>query len=72
MSLYDACISSFVLVLRNLTTFGVFIRTRCLSVVAILTLEVTGIPALSDDRTFPWPKASFVGLQTRGPVFEVR
>jgi hypothetical protein len=45
-------------------------------VVAILTLEVTGIPELSYDRNFPWPKPRFVELlRPRGGsshVFEVR
>lgn len=42
--------------------------------VAILKLEVTGIPEISSDRGFPWPKASFVERQTRrsSHVFEVR
>ena len=42
--------------------------------VAILKLEVTGIPELSSDRRFPWPKAFFVERQTRrtSHVFEVR
>lgn len=40
--------------------------------VAILTLEVTGIPSLSGDEIFPWPRPSFVERQTRGQVFEVR
>ncbi len=41
------------------------------SIVAILTLEVTGIPELSDNREFPWPKPGFVE-PTRAFVFEVR
>mmetsp|Transcript_9846 Transcript_9846/g.23194 ORF Transcript_9846/g.23194 Transcript_9846/m.23194 type:complete len:2231 (+) Transcript_9846:109-6801(+) len=44
--------------------------TSCNSIVAILTLEVTGIPELSDDREFPWPKPSFV-QPTRRNVFEL-
>ncbi|KAL3944011.1 MAG: hypothetical protein SGBAC_001921 [Bacillariaceae sp.] len=40
------------------------------SIVAILTLEVTGIPELSDDREFPWPKPTFV-QPTRKNVFEL-
>ena len=39
--------------------------------VAILTLQVTGIPALSGDGIFPWPRPSFVERQTRGELFEV-
>jgi hypothetical protein len=46
-------------------------RTTCNSIVAILTLEVTGIPELSEDREFPWPKPSFIG-PTRSHLFEVR
>ena len=46
-------------------------RTRHNSVVAILTLEVTGIPELSDNREFPWPKPGFIE-PTRAFVFEVR
>ena len=42
----------------------------CNSVVAILTLEVTGIPELSENRDFPWPKPSFIE-PTRSHVFEV-
>lgn len=42
----------------------------CESIVAILTLEITGIPELSEDRDLPWPKPSFVE-PTRGYVFEV-
>jgi hypothetical protein len=41
------------------------------SIVAILTLEVTGIPELSDNREFPWPKPGFIE-PTRAFVFEVR
>ena len=38
-----------------------------MGVVAILTLEVTGIPELSTDRDFPWPKPAFIAIrQTRG------
>eukprot|EP00934_Nitzschia_sp_Nitz4_P007938 Nitzschia sp. Nitz4//scaffold221_size33835//940//7855//NITZ4_007849-RA/size33835-augustus-gene-0.0-mRNA-1//1//CDS//3329542551//7928//frame0 len=44
---------------------------RCNSVVAILTLEVTGIPEISEDREFPWPRPSFVD-PTRAFVFELR
>ncbi|CAJ1969682.1 unnamed protein product [Cylindrotheca closterium] len=44
--------------------------TSCTSIVAILTLEVTGIPELSTDREFPWPKPSFV-QPTRKNVFEL-
>ena len=33
-------------------------QAKCNSIVAILTLEVTGIPEISDDREFPWPKPS--------------
>ena len=46
------------------------LRTTCNSVVAILTLEVTGIPELSEDREFPWPKPHFVN-PTRSHLFEV-
>ena len=44
-----------------------------MSVVAILTLEVTGIPELSADREFPWPKPAFIDRQTRSALrmFEV-
>lgn len=45
-------------------------RTNCNSIVAILTLEVTGIPELSEDREFPWLKPSFIG-PTRSHLFEV-
>ena len=45
-------------------------RTTCNSIVAILTLEVTGIPELSEDREFPWLKPSFIG-PTRSHLFEV-
>lgn len=47
------------------------IRARSLSVVAILTLEVTGIPALSDEGLFSWPRPTFINRQTRSTVFEV-
>jgi hypothetical protein len=47
------------------------LRTTCNSIVAILTLEVTGIPELSEDREFPWLKPSFIG-PTRSHLFEVR
>jgi hypothetical protein len=40
------------------------------SLVAILILEVTGIPELSANREFPWPKPIFVE-STTGFVFEV-
>ena len=48
-------------------------RARCLSVVAILTLEVTGIPALSsdEDTVLPWPKPSFIERRSRTQTFEV-
>lgn len=45
-------------------------QTTCRSIVAILTLEVTGIPELSQDREFPWPKPSFIE-PTRPFVFEL-
>lgn len=51
-----------------------FHRERCLSVVTILTLEVTGIPEISaDDRWFPWPKPHFIARQSRSAnlTFEV-
>ena len=41
------------------------VESKCESIVAILTLEITGIPELSHDREFPWPKANFVSRQTR-------
>jgi hypothetical protein len=43
------------------------------SIVAILTLEITGIPELSEDREFPWPKPAFIDRQTRSTLqmFEV-
>lgn len=47
-----------------------FQRTTCNSIVAILTLEVTGIPELSENRDFPWPKPSFIE-PTRSHLFEV-
>jgi WD40 repeat protein len=40
--------------------FADYFRAGQVSIVAILTLEVTGIPELSADRRFPWPKPSFV------------
>jgi hypothetical protein len=40
------------------------------SIVAILILEVTGIPELSANRGFPWPKPHFIE-STTGFVFEV-
>ena len=40
------------------------------SIVAILILEVTGIPELSEYREFPWPKPSFVN-PTSSHLFEV-
>lgn len=42
--------------------------------VVILTLELTGIPELSADREFPWPKPAFIDRQTRSALqmFEVR
>jgi len=45
-------------------------QTKCSSIVAILTLEVTGIPELSEDREFPWPRPSFIE-PTRPFVFEL-
>lgn len=49
------------------------VESKCESIVAILTLEITGIPELSHDREFPWPKATFVSRQTRSAAhkFEV-
>ena len=43
------------------------------SIVAILKLEVTGIPQLSSDGTFPWPEPEFISRQTRSSsiTFEV-
>lgn len=40
------------------------------SIVAILTLEVNGIPELSSDRPVPWPKPVFVDSPSRH-LFEV-
>ena len=45
-------------------------RNACNSVVAILTLEVIGIPVLSQERVFHWPSPSFI-TPTRNHVFEV-
>ncbi len=45
-------------------------HAKCSSIVAILTLEVTGIPEISEDREFPWPKPSFIE-PTRPFVFEL-
>ena len=45
-------------------------QTKCSSIVTILTLEVTGIPELSEDREFPWPKPSFIE-PARPFVFEL-
>jgi hypothetical protein len=42
----------------------------CKSVVAILLLELTGIPQLSQDRAFGWPKPSFI-IPSRSHTFEV-
>jgi hypothetical protein len=42
----------------------------CKSVVAILLLEVTGIPQLSHDRALGWPKPSFI-IPARSHTFEV-
>ena len=46
-----------------------------ISVVAILKLEVTGIPLISSssDSSFPWPKPEFISRQTRSSsiTFEV-
>lgn len=42
----------------------------CESIVAILSLEITGIPELSEDRDLPWPKPSFIE-PTRKYVFEL-
>lgn len=60
------------LILTQITTHSSR-RARCLSVVAILTLEITGIPAVSSDEetVLPWPKPSFVEKRTRGHLFEV-
>ena len=43
------------------------------SIVAFLKLEVTGIPQLSSDGTFPWPEPEFISRQTRSSsiTFEV-
>jgi hypothetical protein len=45
-------------------------HAKCNSIVAILTLEVTGIPEISEDREFPWPKPSFIE-PTRSFLFEL-
>ncbi|KAL3920258.1 MAG: hypothetical protein SGILL_003351, partial [Bacillariaceae sp.] len=42
----------------------------CRSIVAIVTLQVTGIPEPSTAQEFPWPKPSFVEPSTSA-VFEV-
>ncbi|KAG7365261.1 serine/threonine protein kinase containing WD-40 repeat domain [Nitzschia inconspicua] len=42
----------------------------CRSIVAIVTLQVTGVPAPSTDRVFPWPKPEFVE-PSQSAVFEV-
>ncbi|KAL3923359.1 MAG: hypothetical protein SGILL_001701 [Bacillariaceae sp.] len=42
----------------------------CRSIVAIVTLQVTGIPESVTDTEFPWPTPSFVEPSTSG-VFEV-
>lgn len=39
-------------------------------VIAILTLEITGIPPLSNNRDFEWPEPSFIS-PTRTKTFEV-
>ena len=44
-------------------------QVKCSSIVAILTLELTGIPELSNGE-FPWPKPSFI-QPTRPFVFEL-
>jgi hypothetical protein len=44
--------------------------SSCKSIVAILSLELTGIPELSENRDFPWPKPAFV-TSTRSHMFEV-
>eukprot|EP00977_Amphora_coffeiformis_P005716 scaffold1211_cov169-Amphora_coffeaeformis.AAC.15 len=44
--------------------------SRNKSIVAILTLEINGIPELSRDRELPWPKPAFVDLPRRH-IFEV-
>jgi len=36
--------------------------SRILSVMTILTLEITGVPVLTTDRPFPWPKPEFIAL----------
>ena len=53
--------------------YEVYFRTTiglCKSIVAILTLEVTGLPELSEYREFSWPKPSFVEA-ARPFVFEL-
>lgn len=52
--------------------YTLLFRNVCKSVVAVLFLEVTGIPQLSHDRTFDWPNPSFFSSETwRGHTFEV-
>jgi len=46
------------------------VNSKCESIVAILTLEVTGIPEISEDREYPWPKPSFISRQTRSAAHE--
>jgi len=42
---------------------------RRMSVVAILTLEITGIPVFPTDRDFPWPEPKFVDrVDTSGVI----
>ena len=48
----------------------VYLRLRLCSVVAKLTLEITGIPELSSDRTFGWPSPTFIE-PSNGHTFEV-
>ena len=44
---------------------------KCNSVVAIVTLEVTGIPVLSQERDFLWPDPTFIP-PAKSHIFEVR
>jgi hypothetical protein len=45
-------------------------KSQVLSIVAILTLEITGIPEIDHERQFPWPKPVFIE-PSKKHVFEV-
>jgi hypothetical protein len=68
--LFCETLSMLINLVSNDVRFVFLCRTTCNSIVAILTLEVTGIPELSEDREFPWLKPSFIG-PTRSHLFEV-